>query len=212
MNNHAALYEFDCGQACAGGLLAGVDEAGRGPLAGPVVAAAVCLDLTRPIEGINDSKKLSPEQREALYGCITAQAQAWAVGEASVSEIDTINILQASLLAMRRAVAALTVAPAHILVDGLFVVPGLTAAAQTPLVKGDGRSASVAAASIVAKVTRDRIMHGLALQFPQYEFDAHKGYGTARHRQRITEFGLSTVHRRSFCKKFLHQGENHGTD
>jgi ribonuclease HII len=203
--NNKALYEFDCTllQGNAGTVVAGVDEVGRGPLAGPVMAAAVCLDLTRPIEGINDSKKLSAQQRETLYARIVAEARAWAVGEASVEEIDTINILQASLLAMQRAITALSIRPTLILVDGLYPVPGIQTVSQMPLVKGDGRSACIAAASIVAKVTRDRLMAGYAQKYPQYEFDAHKGYGTARHCQLIGSFGLCAIHRKTFSRKFV---------
>ncbi|MDD5674990.1 MAG: ribonuclease HII [Chitinivibrionales bacterium] len=204
MNNYLSLYEHDRGFADTGGnALVGVDEAGRGPLAGPVIAAAVSLDLDRPIAGVNDSKKLSAAQREELYGQIIAQARSWAVGEASVSEIDAINILQASLLAMERAIAGLACMPGRILIDGLFTLPHITAVPQMPLVKGDGRSASIAAASIVAKVTRDRIMTAYARQYPQYEFEEHKGYATQRHREHIERFGLCPIHRKTFCEQFF---------
>jgi ribonuclease HII len=209
MTDTSALYEFDRKLASAG-TLAGVDEAGRGPLAGPVVAAAVCLDLSFPIDGINDSKKLSAQKRESLYGQITGGGPAWAGGSASGAEIEELNILQAALLAMERAVCALAAKPALILVDGLYAVPRLGSVPQMPLVKGDGRSASVAAASIVAKVTRDRLMRELAALFPPYEFQVHKGYGTARHRELIGRFGLCQAHRKSFCKNIEHQGVLHG--
>lgn len=179
------------------GLVCGVDEAGRGPLAGPVVAAAVILDPARPITGLNDSKKLSARKREALAVEIRAVALAWAVAEASVEEIDRINILQASLLAMRRAVEALAVSPTHALIDGNRC-PALPCAAEA-IVGGDGKVASIAAASILAKTTRDAGMRELHERYPQYGFDRHMGYPTAFHLQALKVYGASPVHRRSFA-------------
>jgi ribonuclease HII len=181
-----------------------VDEAGRGPLAGPVVAAAVVLDLDKQINGINDSKKLTEKKREELYGPITSGAIAWAVGMASPEEIDRINILKASLLAMQRALDGLdTTWGARrwslALIDGNVPVPGLPAMQQQTVVGGDARSASVAAASILAKVTRDRIMRAYHEQYPDYGFAVHKGYGTSLHRERLLQFGLCGIHRKSFC-------------
>lgn len=178
-------------------LVCGVDEAGRGPLAGPVFAAAVILDAQHPIEGLADSKKLSARQREALAREICAHATAWAVASASVEEIDSINILQASLLAMRRAVEKLAVAPARVLVDGLHR-PRLAVPTQA-IVRGDATVAEIAAASILAKVARDGEMLALHLRHPQYGFDRHKGYPTSAHLQALREHGVSAVHRRSFA-------------
>ncbi|MBS1228749.1 MAG: ribonuclease [Proteobacteria bacterium] len=179
------------------GLACGVDEAGRGPLAGPVVAAAVILDPARPIEGLNDSKKLSAKRREALAVEIRSKALAWAVAEASVDEIDRINILQASLLAMRRAVDALAVEPSHALIDGNRC-PQLSCPAQA-IIGGDGLVASIAAASILAKTHRDAGMLELHALYPQYGFDRHMGYPTAVHLKALAEHGVSPVHRRSYA-------------
>lgn len=184
----------------AGGRIIGCDEAGRGPLAGPVVAAAVMLDPASPVAGVDDSKKLTPRMREALYDRITAGAAAWAVGVASVEEIDIYNILAASLMAMRRAIDKVDVPWAVVLVDGNQRIPSLEHGRQRPVVKGDQKSACVAAASIVAKVTRDRLMSECHEQYPFYGFLLHKGYATALHRQRIQEFGLCPLHRKSFCR------------
>ena len=178
------------------GPICGVDEAGRGPLAGPVVAAAVVFHKPRAPKGINDSKLLAPEVREALFDAINGTA-AVGIGIASVGEIDEINILQATFLAMRRAVAALPSLPRHILVDG-NLTPDLGCPA-TAIVKGDGISLSIAAASIIAKVTRDRIMRDLDLPHPGYGFAQHKGYGTPAHLDAIARLGPSPVHRRSFA-------------
>lgn len=197
------LYAFDCEEAGDGAILIGIDEAGRGPLAGPVVAAAVCLDSSRPIEGVNDSKKLTAGQRELLYETIVATASAWAVGSASPEEIDKINILQATFAAMMQAVEGIGVAWDRALVDGNKTVPRIASARQKAVVKGDARSASIAAASIIAKVTRDRIMNDYHRQYPDYGFDVHKGYGTELHRKRIAEFGLCAIHRVSFCGNML---------
>lgn len=178
-------------------LVCGVDEAGRGPLAGPVVAAAVILDPGRPIVGLNDSKKLSARRRAVLAEAIRASAVAWAVAEASVEEIDRLNILQASLLAMQRAVAALAVRPRHALVDGTHCPP-LPCTVEA-VVGGDGRIASIAAASILAKTTRDAGMLEWHARYPQYGFDRHMGYPTAFHLQALREHGVTPQHRRSFA-------------
>ena len=178
------------------GLVCGIDEAGRGPLAGPVVAAAVILDPVRPIVGLNDSKKLSEKKREALALLIRKHAIAWAVAEASVEEIDRLNILQATFLAMQRAVAGLAVLPTSAMVDGNRC-PKLAMPVEA-LVKGDGKIASIAAASILAKTVRDGGMLALHAQYPMYGFDRHMGYPTAAHCAALAEHGASPVHRRSF--------------
>jgi len=178
------------------GLVCGIDEAGRGPLAGPVVAAAVILDPARPIPGLNDSKKLSEKKRLVLAELIRERAIAWAVAEASVEEIDRINILQASLLAMQRAVAGLAVRPISALVDGNRC-PKLDIPAEA-IIQGDGKIASIAAASILAKTVRDAGMRVLHAQYPQYGFDRHMGYPTAAHFKALEDHGASPLHRRSF--------------
>lgn len=178
------------------GLVCGIDEAGRGPLAGPVVAAAVILDPERPIVGLNDSKKLSEKKRDALAEIIRERALAWAVAEATVEEIDRLNILQATMLAMQRAVAALQVSAESALVDGNRC-PKLDIPCEA-VVKGDGKIASIAAASILAKTVRDAGMLVLHGQYPQYGFDRHMGYPTAAHFAALEEHGASPVHRRSF--------------
>lgn len=178
------------------GLLAGVDEAGRGPLAGPVVAAAVILDDQQPIVGLADSKKLSARQRERLYNEIRAKALCCCVAEASVEEIDQINILQATMLAMRRAVEGLRLKPAMVQVDGNRVPP-LSVPAQA-IVKGDAKVQAISAASILAKVHRDRLCAQLHEAYPQYGFDAHKGYPTADHVAAIRQHGVTPAHRRTF--------------
>lgn len=179
------------------GKLAGVDEVGRGPLAGDVVAAAVILDPARPIEGLADSKKLSAKRREELALLIKERALCWNVARASVAEIDKINILQASLLAMHRAVEALVTRPAFVLVDGNRL-PVWGYAAQA-VVKGDDRVAAIAAASILAKVQRDSELVSLESQYPGYGFAKHKGYPTAAHLLALRELGVTAVHRRSFA-------------
>ncbi len=183
--------------------IAGIDEAGRGPWAGPVVAAAVCLPMERlPAElltGLDDSKKLTPARRDALFEALQSCAEVGVgigIGRAGVEEIDSLNILQASLLAMRRAVAALDAMPAAALVDGRQD-PGLDCPVET-VIKGDGRSLSIAAASIVAKVTRDREMATLAARHPGYGWERNQGYGTAEHRQALERLGPCAEHRRSF--------------
>ena len=178
------------------GLLAGVDEAGRGPLAGPVVAAAVILDERQPIRGLADSKVLSPKQRARLYDEILAKALCCSVAQASVQEIDEFNILQATMLAMRRAVEGLRLKPSMVLVDGNRL-PTLTVRAEA-VVGGDAKVAAISAASILAKVTRDLWCEAYALQYPQYGFAAHKGYGTAEHLAALKLHGACPEHRRSF--------------
>lgn len=177
-------------------LVCGVDEAGRGPLAGPVSAAAVILDDVHPIAGLADSKKLSEKQRDLLAPIIRERALAWAVAYAEVEEIDRLNILQATLLAMRRAVLALPVQPHQILVDGLHCPQ--TGIASQAIVKGDSKVAAISAASILAKTARDELMLNLHERYPQYGFDGHKGYPTAAHLAALREHGVSEVHRRSF--------------
>ena len=176
--------------------VAGVDEAGRGPLAGPVTAAAVVLDASALPSGINDSKKLGPKARIRLLEEIKASAKV-SVAHASVEEIDRLNILRASLLAMERAVAGLRGTPCHVLVDGK-VVPGALGCEATAIVKGDARSLSIAAASIMAKVTRDRIMEDLAREYPGYGWERNAGYPTKAHRDALAELGVTPHHRRSF--------------
>ena len=198
------LYDFDRAIAVESGpLIVGIDEAGRGPLAGPVVAAAVALDLANEIDGVNDSKKVPAKKRDSLYERIVSEARFWAVGEASVEEIERFNILQATFLAMQRALDRCPFSVALALVDGNQPLPSLASNSQRTVVDGDALSASIAAASIVAKVTRDRIMRSWHERYPQYDFAANKGYGTAAHRQSIAHYGLTTVHRRSFCERFV---------
>lgn len=180
----------------APGLMAGVDEAGRGPLAGPVVAAAVILDDLNPIAGLNDSKKLTAARREKLFDEIRARALCCSIAQASVQEIDELNILQATLLAMRRAVQGLRLKPVKVLVDGNRL-PVLDVVAEA-IVKGDALVPAISAASILAKVTRDRWCEELHQQYPHYGFDNHKGYGTAEHLQALREHGACPQHRRSF--------------
>lgn len=179
----------------------GIDEAGRGPLAGPVYAAAVILPMGLEIEGLNDSKKLSEKKREALFDIICEKSVAYSIGIATEKEIDEINILNATFLAMNRAVEGLSVKPDYALVDGNRH-PGLSIPDET-IVKGDGKSMSVAAASIIAKVSRDRFMLKIAEEYPEYCFEKHKGYGTALHYEMIEKYGVSPVHRKSFLKKVL---------
>ncbi len=177
--------------------VAGIDEAGRGPLAGPVVAAAVILPELFSLPGLTDSKKLSERRRQILYPKICQQARAVGIGVASTVEIDRLNILQATLLAMTRAVGRLSQVPDHLLIDGISAVP--LNLSQQCIKQGDSRSLSIAAASVVAKVIRDRIMLSFHRQLPTYGFASHKGYGTLQHRTAIAEFGPSTLHRRTFA-------------
>lgn len=181
-------------------VICGVDEAGRGPLAGPVCAAAVILPEHLEIPGLTDSKKLTDKKRRELFPLIQEQAVAYGIGLASQEEIDEINILQATFLAMERALSQLDVRPDMVLIDGNrerdFGVPVQT------VIKGDSLSANIAAASILAKVTRDNLMVELAKQYPQYGFEIHKGYGTKAHYEALRQYGASPIHRRSFLKKF----------
>lgn len=181
-------------------LLCGVDEAGRGPLAGPVCAAAVILprDMERP--GLADSKKLTEKKRELLYGEITAKAAAYSIAFATVEEIEALNILRAAHLAMRRAIEGLKITPELVLVDGNSL-PG-SGWREQYLIKGDGTSACVAAASVLAKVTRDRQMLELAKEYPHYQFEKHKGYGTKLHYEMLDTYGPSSCHRESFLRKW----------
>lgn len=176
--------------------IAGVDEAGRGPLAGPVVSAAVILPKAFPQEGINDSKKLTPKKRDYLYDIIFEKALAVGVGLAEPDEIDRINILQASLLSMDRAVRDLGMTPDYLLIDGIFTIS--YDVPQEAIKKGDSLSISIAAASIVAKVTRDRIMDSYDKLYPDYGFAGHKGYPTKSHKEAVARFGVSPIHRKSF--------------
>lgn len=181
-------------------VICGVDEAGRGPLAGPVCAAAVILPRGLEIPGLNDSKKLSDKRRRELFPQIQKQALAFGIGFASEKEIDAINILQATFLAMERALAQLPVKPELVLIDGNrekdFGIPVKT------VVKGDSLSANIAAASILAKVSRDDVMLEMAREYPQYGFEIHKGYGTKAHYDALRQFGPSPIHRQTFLKKF----------
>lgn len=182
------------------GLVCGMDEAGRGPLAGPVAAAAVILPKDCRILYLNDSKKLSAARREALYEEICQKAVAYGVGLASAEEIDELNILQATYLAMKRALDQLSQTPAVLLNDAV-TIPGVTIP-QVPIVKGDAKSLSIAAASVLAKVTRDQIMTACDPIFPEYGFARHKGYGTAAHIEALRAFGPCSMHRRTFIRNF----------
>lgn len=180
-------------------LICGVDEAGRGPLAGPVCAAAVILPRGLEIEGLNDSKKLSEKKRDKLFDAICAEAVSYGIAFASVEEIEEINILNAAMLAMNRAIERLSVKPALALVDG-----NRNSAIKMPsrcVVKGDAKCADIAAASILAKVTRDRYMLEMAEKYPEYHFEKHKGYGTKLHYEALREYGLCEIHRPSFLRK-----------
>lgn len=179
----------------------GVDEAGRGPLAGPVYAAAVILPVGAQIQGLNDSKKLSEKKREELFDIITNTAVSYAVGIADEKEIDEINILNATFLAMKRAINGLEICPDYAIIDGNRA-PN-TGIAEETVIKGDGKVMSVAAASIIAKVSRDRFMLKTAEQYPEYQFEKHKGYGTKLHYEMIEKYGISPIHRRSFLKKII---------
>ena len=179
-------------------MIAGVDEAGRGPLCGPVYAAAVILDPARPIAGLADSKKLSEKRREALAPLIRERALAWAIGVASVDEIDRLNILHASMLAMRRAVETLSIVPLEALIDGNRIPPGLAMPARA-IVGGDASEAAISAASILAKTDRDHEMLRLATLYPEYGIERHKGYPTAAHLAALRIHGPSPIHRRSFA-------------
>lgn len=198
------LFEYDSEIRREYPVICGIDEAGRGPLAGDVYAAAVIFDEGVFIEGLNDSKKLSEKKREALFDEITAKARTYCIAAATVEEIEELNILQATFLAMRRAAEGLDTVPELALIDGNRS-PGLSVPMRI-VVKGDGLSASIAAASVLAKVSRDRYMAKLAEQYPQYLFAKHKGYGTKLHNEMILKYGPSPVHRMSFLKKLLKNG------
>lgn len=180
----------------------GVDEAGRGPLAGPVCAAAVILPENCEIEGLNDSKKLSEKKREQLFDIIKEKAVDYCIALGSVEEIEEYNILEATFIAMNRAINGLDIKPDYALIDGNRVPKGIKIQSET-VVKGDAKSASIAAASILAKVTRDRLMEEYDKEYPQYNFKKHKGYGTKEHTDLILKYGVSPVHRPSFLKKLL---------
>lgn len=204
----AALWAHDLALLPPDLMICGIDEVGRGPLAGNVVAACVVFARGEDaVPGLNDSKKLKAERRDALAPRIRERAVAWALGEATPREIDELNILQATFLAMRRALDALMqslgVQPALLLVDGNQKIPGVDFP-QTTLVGGDGLSACIAAASILAKVHRDAQMTASETTFPGYGFAGHKGYGTAEHRAAIARLGLTAIHRRSFCGRMAH--------
>ncbi|MBR5497569.1 MAG: ribonuclease HII [Clostridia bacterium] len=195
-------YEFENQYHAEGyNVICGVDEAGRGPLAGPVYAAAVILPDGLEELGINDSKKMSEKKREQLFDIVTENAIAYGVGFATEKEIDEINILNATYLAMRRAVEAMGVKPDMVFVDGNRKPS--TGYEEITIVKGDAKSISIAAASILAKVSRDRYMRELAEKYPEYEFERHKGYGTKLHYEKIEQYGILPDHRRSFLKKIL---------
>lgn len=195
-----ALWEYDEAVRNSVGIFCGVDEAGRGPLAGDVYAAAVILNPDNNyIEGLNDSKKLSEKKREKLYDEIIEKAEDYCIARATIAEIEEINILNAAMLAMKRAVSGLETKPTLVLADG-NKTPDVPCEVRA-VVKGDGNSASIAAASILAKVTRDRYMLEMAEKYPEYGFEKHKGYGTKLHREKILELGPCPIHRPSFLKK-----------
>ena len=185
-------------------IICGVDEAGRGPLAGPVYAAAVILPKCHIVEGVNDSKKLSEKKRELLFDKIIDECVCYSIGTASEKEIDEINILQATYLAMKRAVDGLEIVPQLALIDGNRIPP-LTSTDARAIVKGDAKSASIACASILAKVSRDRYMLEMAKKYPEYQFEKHKGYGTKLHYEMIEKYGICEIHRKTFLKKVLNK-------
>jgi len=192
-----SLFPFDRPYLERYGAIAGVDEAGRGPLAGPVVAAAVILPEACKLPGLNDSKKLSAAQRETLYVLIRRTARAIGLGIVEAEEIDRINIRQASFAAMRQALQQLHITPSHVLVDGFTIPRGPVS--QTGIIGGDGKSAHIAAASVIAKVTRDALMKTLDREFPEYGFSRHKGYGTPEHLDALARLGPCPIHRRTFA-------------
>ncbi len=194
-----ALFMFDRLQGAEAGVLCGVDEAGRGPLCGPVTVAAVVLNPSTPLEGLNDSKKISEKNREILYELIVESARAYSVVHIPPDVIDEINILNATLLGMRRAVEALNLTPCKALIDGNRA-PALSVPCHC-IVKGDAHSASIAAASVLAKVSRDRLMRQLAAEYPQYKLEQHKGYPTKLHYELLAEHGVAPIYRKSFLKK-----------
>lgn len=198
---HKELFDFDSELRKTTPIICGVDEAGRGPLAGDVYAAAVVLNDDILIDYLNDSKKISESRREKLYDEIIEKADAYCVATASVAEIDEMNILQATMTAMKRAVEGLGIKPDLALIDGNRL-PKLDCNSRC-VIKGDASSASIAAASVLAKVSRDRYMKEIAAEYPEYCFDKHKGYGTKLHCEMLRKYGASKVHRRSFLKKIL---------
>lgn len=196
-------YEYEKAAVSSGfNVICGVDEAGRGPLAGPVCAAAVILPEDTVIEGLDDSKKLSEKKRERLYDEITKKATAYCVAYGTLEEIESVNILEATFIAMNRAIDGLKVKPDFAIIDGNRVPKGIKIPCAT-LVKGDSKSMSVAAASILAKVTRDRLMLTYDEKYPQYNFKKHKGYGTKEHTELLKQYGPSPIHRLSFLKNIL---------
>lgn len=196
-------YEYEKAAVLSGfNTICGVDEAGRGPLAGPVCAAAVILPEDTVIEGLDDSKKLSEKKRERLYDEITEKAVAYCVAYGTLEEIESVNILEATFLAMNRAIDGLKVKPDFAIIDGNRVPKGIKIPCAT-LVKGDSKSMSVAAASVLAKVTRDRLMLTYDEKYPQYNFKKHKGYGTKEHTELLKQYGPSPIHRLSFLKNIL---------
>lgn len=199
-SNEMTLHEFDMQYYGKAPLLCGTDEAGRGPLAGDVFAAAVIFSPDTVIEGLNDSKKLTEKKRDALFDEIKEKALYWAIERATVEEIEKHNILNCAMLAMKRAVDSLGVVPDLVLADGNKLPP--VSCPVEYVVKGDAKSASIAAASILAKVARDRYMLEMAEKYPQYDFDKHKGYGTKLHYEKLDEFGACEIHRQSFLKKY----------
>lgn len=198
--DNMSLFEYDKTVRLFHPVFCGIDEAGRGPLAGDVYAAAVILEDGVVIEGLNDSKKLSEKKREELFDEIVSKAKSFCIATASVEEIEQLNILQAALLAMKRAVEGLDVTPGYALVDG-NKFPPIPIEGET-VVKGDGTSASIAAASILAKVSRDRYMKDAAKKYPEWQFERHKGYGTKLHYEMLDKYGPSPIHRMSFLKKY----------
>lgn len=200
-------YEFEIAAMNKGfKTVCGVDEAGRGPLAGPVYAAAVILPVGLEIAGLNDSKKLTEKKREELFDIITKEAVCYSVGIADEKEIDEINILNATFLAMKRAINGLEIRPDFAYIDGNRAPD--SGILEETVVKGDGKVMSVAAASIIAKVSRDRFMLKKAEEYPEYQFEKHKGYGTRLHYEMIEKYGVSPIHRRSFLKKVLGDESN----
>ena len=194
------LYENECINS-GYNLVCGVDEAGRGPLAGPVFAASVILPVNTVIEGVNDSKKISEKKRETLFEVIKQKAVAYSIAYSTEEEIDEINILNATFLAMSRAVYGLKPKPDIALIDG-NKAPELNIPTRC-IIKGDAKSQSIAAASILAKVSRDRLMKEMSIKYPEYQFEKHKGYGTALHRELIKKYGYCPIHRKTFLKKIL---------
>lgn len=201
---HKELFDYDEALRQIYPSVCGVDEAGRGPLAGDVFAAAVIFDSGVMIDYLNDSKKLSEKRREELFDIIKERAKAYCIASASVEEIDSLNILNAAMLAMKRAVEGLGITPDIALIDGNKAPE--TGCESRCVIKGDATSASISAASVLAKVARDRYMKELAQKYPQYAFEKHKGYGTKLHYECLKKYGVSEVHRRSFLKKFYDEG------